>query len=137
MRELQVTAAVENIETVTDFVNDYLETLDCPMRIQMKIAIVIDEVFSNITYYAYEDGSGDVIVRIERTADSKGVLLTFIDNGKPYNPIEKEDPDITLTLDERQIGGMGIFMVKNIADKIFYEYIQGQNILKIWKNFIE
>lgn len=133
MKELKVSAIVENIDTVTAFVSEYLETLDCPMKIQMKIAIAIDEVFSNIAYYAYGTEGGEVIVRIEEVQEPHGIVLAFIDNGIPYNPLAKEDPDVTLTAEERQIGGMGIFMVKNIMDAISYEYVDGQNILEMWK----
>lgn len=135
MKELIVSAVVENIETVTDFVNETLELLHCPAKTQMKIAIAVDEIFSNIAYYAYGDNGGDVTVRIEEQTQPGGIILTFIDSGIPYNPLEQEDPDLSLSLEERPIGGIGIFMMKQMMDDISYCYRDGQNILNIVKLF--
>ena len=134
MKELTVAATVENIETVTDFVNEQLEALDCPMKAQMQIDIAIDELFGNIAHYAYNPEIGKATVRVEVIEDPLAVVITFIDNGVPYDPLAKADPDITLSAEERGIGGLGIFMVKKSMDDITYEYKDGQNILKIKKN---
>ena len=134
MKELTVAATVENIETVTNFVNEQLESLDCPMKAQMQIDIAIDELFGNIAHYAYNPDVGKATVRVEVTEDPLAVVITFIDNGVPYNPLEKEDPDISLSAEDRQIGGLGIYMVKKSMDDVAYEYKDGQNILKIRKN---
>ena len=134
MKELTVAATVENIETVTDFVNEQLEALDCPMKAQMQIDIAIDELFGNIAHYAYKPGVGDATVRVETGEDPLAVVITFIDNGVPYDPLAKEDPDISLSAEEREIGGLGIYMVKKSMDDITYEYKDGQNILTIKKN---
>ena len=134
MKELTIAATVENIETVTDFVNEQLEALDCPMKAQMQIDIAIDELFGNIAYYAYNPDVGEATVRVEVTEDPLAVVITFIDNGVPYDPLAKEDPDTTLSAEERKIGGLGIYMVKKSMDEIAYEYKDGQNILKIKKN---
>ena len=133
MKELTVAATVENIETVTNFVNEQLEALDCPMKAQMQIDIAIDELFSNIAHYAYNPEVGDATVRVEVIEDPLAVVITFIDNGVPYDPLAKEDPDTTLSAEERKIGGLGIYMVKKSMDDIIYEYKDGQNILKIKK----
>ena len=134
MKELNIAATVENIETVTDFVNEQLEALDCPMKAQMQIDIAIDELFGNIAHYAYNPEIGQATVRVEVTQDPLAVVITFIDNGAPYDPLAKADPDITLSTEEREIGGLGIFMVKKTMDEIAYEYKDGQNILAIKKN---
>ena len=133
MKELTIAATVENIETVTDFVNEQLEALDCPMKAQMQIDIAIDELFSNIAHYAYNPEVGDATVRVEVTEDSLAVVITFIDKGVPYDPLAKDDPDTTLSAEDRKIGGLGIYMVKKSMDDITYEYKDGQNILKIKK----
>ena len=133
MKELTITATVENIETVTDFVNEQLEAFDCPMKAQMQIDIAIDELFGNIAHYAYNPEVGDATVRVEVTEDPLAVVITFIDKGVPYNPLAKADPDTTLSAEEREIGGLGIFMVKKTMDDIIYEYKDGRNILKIKK----
>ena len=127
-------AILENIEVVTDFVNEQLEALDCPMKAQMQIDIAIDELFGNIAHYAYNPEIGQATVRVEVIEDPLAVTITFIDNGVPYNPLEKEDPDTSLSAEEREIGGLGIYMVKKSMDDITYEYKDGQNILAIKKN---
>ena len=133
MKELNIAAIVENIETVTDFVNEQLESLDCPMKAQMQIDIAIDELFGNIAHYAYNPEIGKATVRVEVIEDPLAVTITFIDNGVPYDPLAKADPDTTLSAEERDIGGLGIYMVKKSMDEIAYEYKDGQNILKIKK----
>ena len=134
MKELTLAATVENIETVTEFVNAQLELMDCPIKAQMQIDIAIDELFGNIAHYAYSTEVGNATVRVEVSEDPLAVIITFIDNGIPYDPLGKDDPDITLSVEEREIGGLGIYMVKKSMDEITYEYKDGQNILKIKKN---
>ena len=133
MKELTVAATVENIETVTNFVNEQLVALDCPMKAQMQIDIAIDELFGNIAHYAYNPEIGKATVRVEVTEDPLAVVITFIDNGVPYDPLAKADPDTTLSAEERKIGGLGIYMVKKSMDEIAYEYKDGHNILSIKK----
>lgn len=133
MKELTIAATVENIEVVTDFVNQQLELLECPMKAQMQIDIAIDELFSNIAHYSYNPEVGQATVRVEVVENPLAVIITFIDNGIPYDPLAKEDPDLTLSAEERQIGGLGIYMVKKSMDEITYEYKEGQNILSIKK----
>ena len=134
MKEIRIAATIENIEVVTDFVNEELEAFDCPMKAQMQIDIAIDELFGNIAHYAYNPEVGDATVRVEVAEDPLAVVITFIDNGVPYDPLAKEDPDTTLSAEERKIGGLGIYMVKKSMDDITYEYKDGQNILAIKKS---
>ena len=134
MKELTIAAAVENIETVTEFVNEQLEAYDCPMKVQIQIDVAIDELFSNIARYAYNPEVGIATVQVAVVEDPLSVVITFIDNGIPYDPLKKEDPDITLSLEDRPVGGLGIYMVKKTMDDITYEYKDGKNILAIKKN---
>ena len=134
MKEMTITATVENIEKVTDFVNEQLEAIGCPMKAQMQIDVAIDELFGNIAHYAYNPETGPATVRVEVTEAPVSVIVTFIDHGIPYDPLKKGDPDLTLSADEREIGGLGIFMVKKTMDEITYEYRDGQNILRIRKD---
>ncbi|MBQ5851955.1 MAG: ATP-binding protein [Lachnospiraceae bacterium] len=134
MKELTIDATIKNIEQVTAFVDEQLRVLDCPMKTQVQIDIAIDELFGNIARYAYNPEVGSATVRVEVCEDPVSVVITFIDNGMPYNPLAKEDPDVTLSLEERGIGGLGIYMVKKTMDDIVYEYKDGKNILKIKKN---
>lgn len=133
IREITVPAAVENLEAVTAFVDGCLEEVSCPPRAQMQIDIAVDEVFSNIAYYAYQPGTGIVTVQLEVTGAPVSVILTFIDSGTPYDPLSREDPDITLSAKDRQIGGLGIYMVKKSMDHVSYAYQDGKNVLKIEK----
>ena len=134
MRELTVSAVIENIQAVTEFVDGELENLGCPLKAQMQIDIAIDELFGNIAHYAYQPETGKATARVEVTEEPLAVIITFIDNGIPYDPLANMDPDTTLSADERQIGGLGIYMVKKSMDEISYEYQKGQNILKIKKH---
>ena len=134
MKELTIAATVENIATVTDFVTAELEALDCPMKVQMQISIAIDELFGNIAHYAYAPDVGEATVQMEVMDDPMSVVITFIDGGIPYDPLSADDPDISLSAEERKIGGLGIFMVKKSMDEITYRYENGKNILSIRKN---
>ena len=134
MKEMSIAATIENIEVVTDFVNEQLEALDCPMKAQIQIDVAIDELFGNIAHYAYHPEVGEATVRVEVIQEPLAVVITFIDNGVPYDPLSKADPDITLSAEDREIGGLGIFMVKKSMDEITYEYKDGQNILAIKKS---
>lgn len=134
MKELMIDATLENIPVVTDFVSEQLEQLDCPMKVQIQISIAIDELFSNIARYAYNPTTGSATVQVEVTENPLAVVVTFIDEGKPYDPLAKEDPDITLSAEEREVGGLGIYMVKKSMDDVTYEYKDGRNILKIKKS---
>ena len=134
MKELTVDAVIENIPAVTAFVEEQLEQYNCPMKAQMQIDIAIDELFSNIAQYAYTPKTGKATVRVEVTENPMAVVISFIDNGIPYDPLAKADPNVSLPADERQIGGLGIFMVKKSMDEINYEYKNGQNVLTIKKH---
>ena len=126
MKELIIEAKIENLDTVLDFISAELENTDCPMKLRRQIAVAVEEVFVNIAHYAYNPEIGGAVIRV---AVGKEIIIEFEDRGKPYNPLEKPDPDITLSADEREIGGLGIFMVKNIADTVEYRHEDGKNIL--------
>lgn len=131
-RELDIEARTENLEEVLAFVDEELEKHDCGMKAQMQIDIAVEEIFVNIAHYAYNPEVGKAVIRVEVTDQT--VSLTFVDSGTPYDPLAKEDPDVTLSAEERQIGGLGIYMVKKSMDAISYEYKDGKNILNFKKN---
>ena len=130
MKEITVDAMIENMNTVTAFVDDFLDKIACTMKSRIQINIVIDEIFGNICHYAYKDSVGAVTVRVESGNTPKAVFLTFTDNGIPYNPLDTEDPDITSSSEERKIGGLGIYLVKKNMDEMKYEYVNQQN--RLW-----
>ena len=133
-KELTIEAATDNIETVTDFVLSELEKHNCPPKAQTQIAIVIDELFGNIARYAYTPDMGDATVQLEIEDDPLSVIITFIDNGKPFNPLEHKNPDVTAPAEERGIGGLGIYLVKKTMNMVEYEYKDGQNVLIVKKD---
>ena len=133
MKELTLEAKVENISTVTDFVNAALEAWHCPMKVQMQLDVAVEELYVNIAHYAYAPGTGEATVSIDITQDPLNVTITFKDSGIPFDPTAKADPDVTLSAQERQIGGLGIYMAKKGTDEMKYEYKDGQNILSISK----
>lgn len=133
MKELTVEATIGSIPVITEFVDEQLEQFGCPMKAQAQIDIAIDELFSNIVHYAYHPGTGPATVRVEVVEEPLSVVITFIDQGVPYDPLAKEDPDVTLSADERDIGGLGIYIVKKNMNEITYEYKDGRNILRIRK----
>ena len=104
------------------------------MKARVQIDIAIDELFGNIALYAYHPEAGSVTVRVEVTEEPLAVIIAFIDNGKPYDPLANQNPDTALSAEEREIGGLGIFMVKKSMDEVSYHYKDGQNILTIKKN---
>ena len=135
MERITVDATVENLQQVIDFATQQLEERYCPMKISMQMELVIEELFVNIASYAYHPEIGPATVCIEFEENPNAVRMTFIDGGKPYNPLEKEDPDVSLGAEERDVGGLGIFLVKKNVDEIAYKYEDGKNILSMRKFF--
>lgn len=133
MKEITVRADVGRLSEVTDFVNAELEAFGCPMKTVMQIDLAVEEIFVNIASYAYGPEGGDAVIRIG--AEDGGVSVTFADRGVPFNPTAQEDPDRSSPAEERQIGGLGIFLTKRIMDDVIYEYRDGQNVLSIRKSF--
>lgn len=133
MKELNLEATLQNIPRVTEFVDAQLEALDCPPKAQMQLDVAIDELFSNISRYAYDPTTGPATVRVEVEREPLAVIITFIDHGKPYDPLSARDPDVKAALKDRPIGGLGVFLVKKTMDAVQYEYREGKNILRIRK----
>ena len=137
---LTIEANTDNLDKVLSFVDQRLEELDCSMKVQMQIDLAIEEVYVNVAQYAYqhlppeERRKGMVSICVEDLDDPKRVEVTFADEGIPFDPLAKEDPDVTLNADSRPIGGLGIFMVKKSMDSVEYEYKYGKNILKFRKD---
>ena len=133
MKEWTFEANVDRIPWLTDQVNEVLEGLDCSMKAQMQIDVAIDELLANIASYAYGAGTGEVTVRVDFEAVTRTVSITFIDSGVAYDPSVKADPDVTLTAEEREVGGLGIFLVKKTMDDMTYVRRDGRNVLTIFK----
>ncbi len=113
-------------------VDSFLEKNDCPMKTQFQIDTAVEEIFVNIASYAYPSGEGNADISIS-LSDDRILCIRFSDNGIPFDPLSKEDPDVTLSAEERKIGGLGIYMVKKMMDKVEYEYKEKCNILTLYK----
>lgn len=130
MKELTIEATLERLDEVLDFVNAELEANECDMKTVTQVEIAVEEIFVNIAHYAYNPEIGGAVIRIS-VGDE--IIIEFEDNGIAYNPLEKIDPDITKNAEEREIGGLGIFMVKKIMDSVEYTHCDNKNILTIKK----
>jgi len=129
MKELRLTATRESLDQVNAFLETELENYECPPRVTMQLLVALEELYVNIASYAYAPDTGEALIRIDY---NDGMLtVELIDWGKPFDPLAREDPDITLSAEERDIGGLGIFMVKKSMDIFTYERRDGQNIVTI------
>ncbi len=132
-RELTVDAAVGNIPAAIKFAEAELDAVACPMKAKMQLTMAIDEIMANIAQYAYAPGTGPVTLRFAFEEGTRTVTLTFLDKGMPYDPLQKEDPDVSLSAEDRPIGGLGVYLVKKTMDHVAYEYRHNQNVLTIQK----
>ena len=130
MKELTLEANIDNLYKALDFISVELEENGCKPKLLTQISIAVEEIFVNISNYAYRPEIGGVSIRIKV---NDVVIIEFEDKGTPYNPLIKSDPDIHLPVEERDVGGLGIFMVKKIMDTVEYQHIDNKNILTIKK----
>lgn len=136
MRELDIPALPENLPKVLAFVGENLEEMDCGEKDRNQIEIAVEEIFTNISSYAYNPDVGAATVRVELNDEPLTVSISFIDNGKQYDPLAKPDPNVKLSLKDRKRGGLGIFMTKKFMDDVVYEYKNGSNILTLKKKIL-
>jgi len=134
MGELRLLAKTENLQQVLSFVNGYLEENGCPAAAIQTVEIVAEEIFVNIASYAYGSEEGEAVVRVEMQDSPRAAVITFIDSGIPFDPLAKKAPDLSLSAEERQIGGLGILMVRKLMDRAEYAYQDRKNILTVYKN---
>lgn len=133
-KQLKVRAELSKLDTVIGFLEAELEQGGCPPNIITQIGISVEEIFVNIANYAYPEPGGDCV--LDMSVENQVMKLCITDSGSPFDPLAKEDPDITLSAEERQIGGLGIWMVKQSMDQVEYCYEENQNkltIVKSWK----
>lgn len=133
MKEITVPATLGELGKIQAFVEGELAAAECPVKVIMQISIAVEEIYVNIAHYAYHPQIGEATVRccVEKTP--LRVMIQFLDHGKPFDPLAKEDADITLSAEERAVGGLGILMVKKSMDDVAYEYRDGCNILTLKK----
>ena len=133
MKEQEFSASIDCLQDVISFIEQELEVADCPMRTVMQILVAAEEIFANIASYAYPEGGGNALIGI--SANEHEAVIQFTDTGIPFNPLAKADPDVTLPAEQREIGGLGIFMVKKTMDEILYQRDGQKNILTITKRY--
>ena len=133
MTEQTFPAKTEALPDILGFVEETLESYECPMKTQMAVCVAIEEVFVNVAHYAYGGGEGNVTLGIGFDDASRTVTFRMADKGVPFDPLQKPDPDITLSAEERDIGGLGIFITKKTMDQVTYAYENGENILTMIK----
>ena len=133
MFELEIDAKLSNLEKVLDFVNSHLSNVECPEKTRIQVDIAVEEIFVNIAHYAYNPEVGKATIRVEISEKPLTISLTFMDSGKPYDPLSRKDPDVSLSAEQRKIGGLGIYMVKKSMDEIQYSYRNGTNMLTLKK----
>ena len=135
MKTLTVEAHINNLSKVLDFIDSELDNSSCSRKTLMQINIAVEELFANVASYAYPMRTGGISIDVEVESDPGKVTITFTDSGIPYNPLLREDPDITLPAEERSIGGLGVFIVKETMDSMTYERKDDHNIVTISKHF--
>lgn len=133
--ELSIEATIENLEKVEEFIDENLDKCNFSTKRMNQIKISVEEIYVNIAHYAYSPNTGMAKISVDINQDDKYMEIVFIDQGKPYNPLEKKDPDVKLKVSERQMGGLGIYMTKKLMDDISYEYSHGKNILTLKNNW--
>ncbi len=133
MKELVIEAEKNNLSEVLEFVGKELDEIDCSIKARMQIEVAVEEMFVNIASYAYTPKSGMATVQIKTDPEDRRVDIILIDSGTPFNPVEREDPDVSLSAEERKIGGLGIYMTKKGMDSVEYEYKDSKNILTMVK----
>lgn len=131
-KTLEVDATTDNLEKVQGFVDEVAEGAGADFKALNQIELVVEEVFVNVAHYAYGEGTGPCT--IECSSDDTALTMRFIDSGVPYDPLQKKDPDVTLSAEEREIGGLGIYLTKKLMDKVEYERKDERNILTLTKS---
>ncbi|HIR20227.1 MAG TPA: ATP-binding protein [Candidatus Pelethomonas intestinigallinarum] len=134
MAEITVAADLDSLNDVLAFVDGEMERAGCSMKLMTQVDMAVEEIFVNIARYAYHPEAGEASVRCEAGGDPFQIVVGFADRGRPFNPLDREDPDVTLDAEARQLGGLGILMAKKLMDDIQYEYRDGKNILTLRKN---
>ena len=133
MKEKVFSASKDALSEVMAFTEECLESFDCPMKSSRAICVAVEEIFVNIASYAYGDSKGNATLSFGFDESERLMTLVVSDEGIPFNPLEREEPDITLSAADRDIGGLGIFITKKTMDTVSYKNENGKNILTMTK----
>ncbi|MDR2068305.1 MAG: ATP-binding protein [Spirochaetaceae bacterium] len=130
-REITLPAALSHLDQLLAWIETALEDYACPIKTSQQLTMVTEEAFVNIANYAYPGKTGEMILRTGRAG--KALALQFEDGGIPFNPLEWPNPKTKGTIEERNIGGLGIYLVKTMTDHVTYQRLNGKNLLTIFK----
>lgn len=134
MIEITVEADVKHLDIIFAFVNQVIEPYHCSASTRFQLEVALEEIYVNIAHYAYPSAVGTTTIRCEVIGEKEPLLyLEILDQGKPYNPLARQDPDVELCAEAREIGGLGIYMVKSTMDAVSYRYESGSNIFALEK----
>lgn len=131
-KSMLLEATVDNLAKANAFLESVFEEAGVPLKVQLKVNVAFEELYVNVCHYAYTD-KGDIDITCAATDDL--IRITLVDSGMPFNPLKKEDPNTKAPIEERKIGGLGIFMVKKSMDEFLYEYLNGKNIVTIIQRY--
>ena len=132
---IKTEANESNLDKILDYVSAKFEEAGASPKVITELAIAVEEIYINVAHYAYKPDTGPATVKVDIDKENRVGTVTISDNGKPYNPLEREDPDITASAEDRPIGGLGILMTKKLVDEAEYEYKDNQNVMKLKKAF--
>lgn len=133
MKRLDILAKPENLPRVLAFLNEGLAECDCEASKVRQLEVAIEEMYANVSLYAYADETGTISIEMELDPKADCMRMRFIDSGIAFNPLTRPDPNVKLPLRERQRGGLGVYIVKKCVDRVHYEYLDGKNVLTIEK----
>ena len=134
-KEVEVPADMDHLDDVMGIIQEIMSNVEVDEAERMKVELAVEEMYTNIASYAYSEGNGSASAKCKLTDHPGEIIICFTDTGKPYNPLDKPDPDINAGVEERGIGGLGIYMTKKMMDNVSYEYVDNRNVLTIRKNF--
>ena len=133
MKTFKMPATLENLQAATEFINNELNAAGFPDKARRQVDIVVDEMFANISSYAYKPETGDITIDFNLEDEGRTAVISFKDQGTPFDPLAEPDPDTTLPADQREIGGLGILLIKKTMDYVSYRRENDTNILTVKK----
>ncbi len=133
MKTVEVPAKLRELDYVRAFADEILTGTTASTEDRLAIELAVEEVFVNIVKYACLPETGKITISCEHDSDDRSVVIKFLDQGHPFNPLSMKEPDVKADLSERKPGGLGIYMLKKLMDRVEYDYVGGSNRLVIWK----
>lgn len=137
MKKLKIPAIMDNLDSMIEFIIEELNEAALDKKFKSQIHLACEEALVNVINYAYPDRTGNVEISVEVQKDEGTLFISFADEGTEFNPLQKAAPDLGLPMEERSIGGLGVYMYKTIMDEVSYERKEGKNILTFLKKLAD